>query len=408
MNNTANYSEKVQNLMQLPQSICNKCGLCCKLFVFNAGITYEEIQYIADNSQDTYQAAGARKFLSYFLPVSIEEAMAIAPEYTRETLNKFQSSKNLIGFFQCRYVNENTGLCNIYESRLEFCKAYPVPGESVIYHKTCAYKTIGEKNWQEICSILNELNDTAININQQRLQGIEKHEEWKDDIQNHNKHVKLNPPAPPELCIRCGTCCKVAYNNLPYEELKHLAQMGEQVATDFLSVFEPYSDIEEVEKLYPELVQKIKRFSLHEKLTLYYCKFVQDNNLCGIYEKRPSVCKSSPHVAWAIVSQNCGYNGWLFSLKEQVRKLVRSMNEYVYLKELLSDDGMAYNVPIKAIEKMEVYDCPGFTSFQPVFDLNTPRDFNGNLLETQAILIDELHLLIKDKLKFWMKLYLIS
>ena len=36
------YAQKVKELLNLPQSLCKKCGQCCNTVIFKYGLTYDE------------------------------------------------------------------------------------------------------------------------------------------------------------------------------------------------------------------------------------------------------------------------------------------------------------------------------------------------------------------------------
>ena len=38
-----NYTQQVEELLKLPQSLCKQCGQCCNAVIFKYGLTYEEI-----------------------------------------------------------------------------------------------------------------------------------------------------------------------------------------------------------------------------------------------------------------------------------------------------------------------------------------------------------------------------
>ena len=105
---------------------------------------------------------------------------------------------------------------------------------------------------------------------------------------------------PQRLCLMCGKCCKVVTTTLTYEQLKKLADSGDEGAIDFLEVFEPYKSIEEAknsdEKTVENILNLIKTYDAIEKetLTFYRCKHILENNLCGIYNSRKDLCKIFP------------------------------------------------------------------------------------------------------------------
>lgn len=137
---------------------------------------------------------------------------------------------------------------------------------------------------------------------------------------------------PQRLCLMCGRCCKVATTPFTHNELLAQAQDGDESTKDFLSLFEPYESIDKAREVCPEIVDNIlktkKDFGHNpDETTFYRCKYIQDNNLCGIYEKRLEVCDRFPSTTWAVVPPGCGFEGWLFQKKEEVKKKIRHQKE---------------------------------------------------------------------------------
>lgn len=137
---------------------------------------------------------------------------------------------------------------------------------------------------------------------------------------------------PQRLCLMCGRCCRLATTFQSYEELKKFAQEGDKGAQDFLSIFEPYLSIEAAKQVDAPIVENLlKRLETciekPENVTFYKCKYIQDNNLCGIYEKRPELCDRFPTSPWAIVPPGCGYEGYMFQCREEIKQKIRKHKE---------------------------------------------------------------------------------
>jgi len=149
--------KRVQELLKLPQSLCNTCGKCCKMVNFKGGLSYEEVKNLSQSlEEDETQVEGARDFLSIFQPYeSIEAAREYSNEFVEKVLARFPDKKE-IGFFHCRYVGKNN-LCLIHEDRPLLCRMYPIPHERTEYHAGCGFEEQGRKNWQEIKAILADL-----------------------------------------------------------------------------------------------------------------------------------------------------------------------------------------------------------------------------------------------------------
>lgn len=139
---------------------------------------------------------------------------------------------------------------------------------------------------------------------------------------------------PQRLCQMCGKCCKVATTFKTYEELLELANNGDESAKDFLKIFEPYPSINAARKVSPETVDNIIESLKHstapvEKLTFYKCKHVSENNLCGIYQNRPEVCERFPASPWAVIPPGCGFEGYLFQKREDLKQKIRKQKEAI-------------------------------------------------------------------------------
>ena len=146
---------------------------------------------------------------------------------------------------------------------------------------------------------------------------------------------------PQHLCHMCGKCCRVVTTSTPYEELKELANRGDKGAIDFLSLFVPYKSIKDARKVEPEVVDNIiKQLASDGKFdatttTFYCCKYLRDNNLCSRYETRIDLCKHCPSTPWSIVPPGCGFEGWLFWQREEIKKKIRLEKEELLDLKLL-------------------------------------------------------------------------
>lgn len=149
---------------------------------------------------------------------------------------------------------------------------------------------------------------------------------------------------PQELCKMCGRCCRCSTTFNTYEELIKLKEEGDEGAKDFLEIFEPFDSIEEArkqdEKLVDNIIEKIKTDNLldPEKITFYKCKYIKENNLCGIYEERKELCRRSPSSAWAIVPPGCGFEDWLAEKREEIKqKVIKQKENLVIAQGLLQE-----------------------------------------------------------------------
>lgn len=150
----------------------------------------------------------------------------------------------------------------------------------------------------------------------------------------------------PDLCHKCGRCCRSATTFYPYKKLLELVEEGDQEATDFLEIFDPFPSIEEARKVVPEQVaQVMKVIEAREDMdesdvTFYFCKYVTEEGLCGIYERRPRCCKEAPYNGWSVMPPGCGFEGWQFLGREKQKADIRKLKEVQFQMEILSDDGI--------------------------------------------------------------------
>lgn len=162
---------------------------------------------------------------------------------------------------------------------------------------------------------------------------------------------------PQSLCHMCGRCCRVVTTPKPYKELVQLAQEGDEGARDFLKIFEPYPSVESAREVDEELVDNIfnrMREGGHstDDITFYGCKYLLDNNMCSIYEERPLLCRHCPSTPWVIVPPGCGFEGWLFSMREKDKKKIRKSKEDLLELKLLKTK-MKNPEDLKKIEAVE-------------------------------------------------------
>lgn len=137
---------------------------------------------------------------------------------------------------------------------------------------------------------------------------------------------------PQRLCLMCGRCCRAATTYIPHGELVKMAEEGDEGAKDFLSLFEPYPSIEAAREADAAIVDNVlKRLETAEEpqkdVTFYKCRYIQDNNLCGRYETRPQLCGRFPTSPWAIIPPGCGYEGYLFQCREEIKQKIRKFKE---------------------------------------------------------------------------------
>lgn len=152
--------KKVEELLKLPQELCNTCGQCCRISAFKGGLHHNEVLKIADGGDnDPAQVAGAKDFLSIFAPYELtEDAKKVAPEFVERSMKHFNKKENEISFYTCKFLDEEN-LCLIHEDRPLLCRMYPVPHELTLYFPGCGFEKRGKQNWKEICNIIKSLEN---------------------------------------------------------------------------------------------------------------------------------------------------------------------------------------------------------------------------------------------------------
>lgn len=152
-----------------------------------------------------------------------------------------------------------------------------------------------------------------------------------------NKFIESRPQ---RLCLMCGRCCRVVTTPIPYDKIILFANEGDEESRDFLNIFESYPSIDAARKVHPEVVDNIlavleKSGKSTEEVTFYKCKYLLDNNSCEKYENRPELCKRFPSSPWAVVPPGCGYEGWMFKYKEELKQKIRKQKESLIELEAL-------------------------------------------------------------------------
>lgn len=159
----------------------------------------------------------------------------------------------------------------------------------------------------------------------------------------------------------CGKCCRVATTSASHKEMIDFAENGEESAKDFLGIFEPYPSIEAAREVHPEVVDNIltalkDSTESTEEITFYRCKYISDGNLCPKYKNRPEVCKRFPSTTWAVIPPGCGYEGWLFKCREELKQKIRKQKEYLidFEAELKKEQSPEMTAKLeKAIKKIK-------------------------------------------------------
>jgi Fe-S-cluster containining protein len=125
----------------------------------------------------------------------------------------------------------------------------------------------------------------------------------------------LNLPKP--TCCSHGDCCKGASPSVPYHQLWEKAKNGDDFARGFLSIMVPYESHEAARTIVPSLVEKTlkaaaksEKFNGAEDVVFYACRYLANDNRCGVYEDRPQFCREYPDSPFLVMASGCAFEGW--------------------------------------------------------------------------------------------------
>lgn len=166
-------------------------------------------------------------------------------------------------------------------------------------------------------------------------------------------------------CCSLGECCKGASPSTPFDQLLKRAGEGDQFARGFFSIMIPYPTHQDAEKVVPGLVQrtikaaeKLDEFNGPEDLVFYHCRYLRDDNKCGVHEDRPQFCRDYPDTPFVVYAPGCAYETWANACKSKYNAI---KDEVAHLNEL--KDELAR---LKALQAGETFDIsPGLI---PVID----------------------------------------
>lgn len=68
---------------------------------------------------------------------------------------------------------------------------------------------------------------------------------------------------------------------------------------------------------------------------IYNCNHLGEDNLCLVYEDRPENCHNFPCSPWEEIPEGCGFEGWLFQKREEIKQQVRKHKETLLLFEVM-------------------------------------------------------------------------
>ena len=136
-------------------------------------------------------------------------------------------------------------------------------------------------------------------------------------------------------CNKCGDCCKLAVSEYSYSQLKQRAMKGDKFSQDFVSIFVPYETEDEAKAVNPEYFELLNILVEDSKIYYYHCPKLDENNLCTIYEQRPSICKEFPYNPLKLLPSKCSYNEWKNQITHQAMLLKAKVDIINFYKEKL-------------------------------------------------------------------------
>ncbi|MBO7672110.1 YkgJ family cysteine cluster protein [bacterium] len=146
-----------------------------------------------------------------------------------------------------------------------------------------------------------------------------------------------------DICSRCGKCCRLLPSGKSYAELCSLAEKGDKTASNFLKLFLPHKSIDDALLIDENYVKQTaalnkKKFGNDYETYFYYCRYLNDDNTCKVYDMRPKLCKNYPKNAFTVIPEDCAYEGYLFEARENIKKYVRKTKEELMEISILKKD----------------------------------------------------------------------
>ncbi len=139
---------------------------------------------------------------------------------------------------------------------------------------------------------------------------------------------------PQSLCKQRGCCCKAVTfkGSLSDEERAELAQHNSvegEHARVFGDLFNLYPTQADVPDEYAGFVERVRESAKNkgknpDAVSLYSCKFVQDDGRCGVHEDRPTGCRAYPSVYKdALFHPGCGFETQARENWQKIETLIR-------------------------------------------------------------------------------------
>jgi len=141
-------------------------------------------------------------------------------------------------------------------------------------------------------------------------------------------------------CKMCAQCCRCASPSSPSIELLKRAASDTKFAKDFFSIFIPYLNIEEAEKINSIIVKKTVKAAENpenkvsaNELVFYHCRYISEDNKCLIHEDRPALCRNYPDSPFLVFPPDCAYEEWSKNCKEKYNQLQEELKKIQHYKK---------------------------------------------------------------------------
>lgn len=165
-----------------------------------------------------------------------------------------------------------------------------------------------------------------------------------DDGSDGNAYERLLGIPKPKCCST-GACCKGVSPSTPANQLLKLAAEGDDFARGFFSIMQPYGDDrgsvnttsnhQAASLAAPGIVERTlnaAQTSPHfngdtDAVVFYHCRYLTDDNRCGVHEDRPQFCRDYPDTPFIVMAPNCAYVPWAKACKTAYQQLKDSTEE---------------------------------------------------------------------------------
>lgn len=145
-------------------------------------------------------------------------------------------------------------------------------------------------------------------------------------------------------CCSLGECCKGASPSKPFSQLMKRAAEGDEFARNFFSIMVPYPSQDDAEAVVPGLVKRMKEaakkledFENPDELVFYHCRYLREDNRCGVHEDRPQFCRDYPDTPFVVTAPGCAFEGWVSACKQKYHQMKDEVGELKQMKAQLAE-----------------------------------------------------------------------